>query len=186
MHPLAQLLKKTTEANIVGYLAVSPLRAHTNYELAKRLNLTPLKCKQALLNLTEEGWLRTYSRQGRDFYILNHKFKPANELRQALLRDKPAPQDDFTSAVKKLGHIKSAYLSGVFMGHPELQVDLLVVGTVNEVKLNEFLHNSQELLGFELNYTTLTEPEFIERRSMLDRFLRDLFDNPFLTIIDTL
>lgn len=186
MHPLAKLLTKQTESTILGYLAVSPLRGHSAHELSKRLRMSPQKAKAGLSSLAAESWLKSAKRGDKEFFYYNLKHGPASQLRQALTKNKPAPQDELMVAIKKLGQVKAAFLSGVFTGHPELPCDILIVGKTKRELVEEFMFDCQKLLGCDINYSTMTEEEFKERRSVLDRFLRELFDNPYLTIVDNL
>jgi hypothetical protein len=39
-------------------------------------------------------------------------------------------------------------------------------------------------MGQELNYSIMSEEEFINRRDTFDRFIKDIFDYPHLVILD--
>ena len=42
------------------------------------------------------------------------------------------------------------------------------------------------MMGQEINYSIMTEKEFLLRRDTFDRFIKDIFDYPHLTIVDSL
>ena len=102
------------------------------------------------------------------------------------LKAGPKYQDELFSAIKHLGEIKAAFLSGVFCGHANLPVDVLLVGRVNLNKLADFLQAAEKMMGQEINYSIMTVDEFLLRRNTFDKFIKDIFDYPHLTVIDQL
>jgi predicted nucleotidyltransferase len=65
---------------------------------------------------------------------------------------------------KELGKIKFAMLSGTYARNKNREagdVDLLVVGTVNLDLLNELIKKEEQRKETELNYTVMTQDEFI-------------------------
>jgi hypothetical protein len=52
-------------------------------------------------------------------------------------------------------------------------------------KLEEFLANAKKMMGQDINYSIMTQDEFIQRRDTFDRFIRDIFDYPYLAVMDS-
>ena len=102
------------------------------------------------------------------------------------LKAGPKYQDELFSAIKKLGTIKAAFLSGVFCAQPTLPVDLLLVGKVNLKKLSDFLKATEDLMGQEINYSVMSVDEFLLRRNTFDKFIKDIFDYQHLVVVDEL
>ena len=82
--------------------------------------------------------------------------------------------------------IKAAFLSGIFCGHQNLPVDILLVGKVNLNKLSDFLKAAEKMMGQEINYSVMTVGEFVQRRDTFDKFIKDIFDYRHLTVVDEL
>jgi DNA-binding Lrp family transcriptional regulator len=188
MHPLEELLKYPKESWVVGYLATAPSRAHSKTELAKKLKLKPQVVTEVCKNLAEKGWIKFVNADTTEaLYAYNLKYQPAKELRAGLLKGKATPEDDLILGIKKLGKIKAAFLSGIFTGQKNAPVDLLLVGKdIKEADLQKFLKGCIEMFGKDLNYTIFSEEEFKERQEFFDKFLREIFENPHLKVVDKL
>lgn len=106
------------------------------------------------------------------------------EIKASLLKNGVKYQDELFSAIKKLGVVRAAFLSGLFTGYPNLPVDLLLVGKINLQKLSDFLKAVETLMDQEINYSVMSEDEFILRRDTFDKFIKDIFDYRHLVIVD--
>jgi hypothetical protein len=78
---------------------------------------------------------------------------------------------------------KGAYLSGLFVGKPELPADILLIGKFEDKKLRNFVEACELMLGQEVNYCVMDEEEFKFRRNTFDRFIKDIFDYPYIEVI---
>jgi hypothetical protein len=177
------LLEDTPEADILSFLLFAPPRTFSARELGVRLNLRPNKLVDSLARLVETGQLAVCSRGSIQYYRLNprHQFYP--EVREVLLKRAKQYEDELFIAIKKLG-VTAAFLSGLFVGKPELEVDMLLIGEVKEQKLNQFIQACEYMMGQEINYCVMSEEEFVVRRDTFDRFIKDIFDYPYITVID--
>lgn len=183
---LEDILESQPESSVLAFLILAPPRSFSILELSERLGIPQSKLATILALMARAGRLKVVSRQGKRYYLLNQKYKIFPEIRQALLKDRKPYEDELFSAIKKVGDIKAAFLSGLFSGYPELPVDILIVGKVNETRLEQFIQNCQKMMEQEINYSTMPADEFYTRRNSFDRFLKDIFDYPHLVVIDTL
>ncbi len=179
------LLEDTPEADIISFLLFAPPRTFSARELGVRLGLRPNKLVDSLARLVEGGQLVTCSRGSIRYYRLNQKHRFYPEVREALMERGKDYEDELFAALKKLG-AKAAFLSGLFVGKPELEVDMLIVGSVKEDKLKAFIEACEHMMGQEINYCIMEEAEFVVRRDTFDRFIKDIFDYPYITVVDTI
>ncbi len=84
------------------------------------------------------------SRDRQMLYIVNPKHKLLPEIKLSLTKNQKRIEDELFAAVKKLGEIQGAFLSGAFTGQPQLPVDLLLVGKISLTKLDTFLQNCKK------------------------------------------
>ncbi|QQS23300.1 hypothetical protein IPM19_01910 [bacterium] len=134
--------------------------------------------------MEKHNLVRSFSKQQTKFYILNHRHAMIPQLKSSLGREHKSWPDELSASLRKLGNFSGIFLSGVFVGRPELVVDLLLVGSVNADKLNVFLRTTSKQFGGELNYSIMTAQEFKLRRDTFDRFIKDVFDYPHITLLD--
>jgi len=183
---LDQIVDSKIDSIVLGFFVVAPERSFSALEVSGRLKLPYLKVTHSLNKLSLHGQLKDFSKKGKRYFLVNSKHKLLPEIKEYLVKNGPKYQDELFSAVKRLGEIKAAFLSGIFTGYSNLPVDILLVGKVHLKKLDEFLKAVEKIMGQEINYSIMSADEFVQRRDTFDRFIRDIFDYHHLVIVDEL
>lgn len=178
------LLDNTPEADIISFLLFALPRTFSARELGVRLNLRPNKLLDSLERLVESGQLLMCSRGSINYYKLNQKHKFYPEVKAAITsKSSKAYEDELVTAIKKLG-VDGAYLSGLFVGKPELAVDMLLIGDLKPSRLEQFIVACEHMMGQEINYCVMKEKEFITRQNTFDRFIKDIFDYANIPVVE--
>ena len=181
---LSEIVESKKESEVYGFFLVMPRRAFSLFELVRRLHGTYASLQLVLSRLVKLGYLKSFTRRGKKYYIVNSKVRMFEELQLSLIKNQKNIEDELYVALKKLPGVKAAFLSGLFTGKPELPVDLLLVGNVSNSKLEQFIANLERMMEQEINYTVLPVEEFIVRRNTFDRFIKDIFDYSHLVVFD--
>lgn len=87
---------------------------------------------------------------------------------------------------KELGKVKFAMLSGKYARNKPRdkgEIDLLVVGTIALEKINELIKKEEARRETEINYTVMTQEEFIFRKNRRDPFLLNILSRSRIMII---
>lgn len=152
-----------------------------------------IKSKKLILNRRKPRKLTRSKKPAlpaRPTYILDTDFGSFFELRDLILKSLPAEKNTMIERINKLGRIKLAVISGVFMNkdNPDPYVpDLLIVGDdLDKRKLRSFLKAIEAEVGKEIKYVILDKEEFQYRLAMFDRFIRVLFEGPHEKLINRL
>ena len=140
----------------------------------------------ALRDLEKEGIVSEFSKRGKKYYLLNPHHLAYPEIKHYFVKHRVRYEDELANAIKNLGKIKAAFLSGLFAGYAHLPVDLLLVGRVNLKKLDGFLKRVEKVMGQEINYSIMSPKEFTDRRDTFDRFIKDIFDHRHIVVVDSL
>ncbi|MBI2062268.1 MAG: winged helix-turn-helix transcriptional regulator [Candidatus Yanofskybacteria bacterium] len=125
-------------------------------------------------------------------YFLNPGFEFFEELRALVLKASPAEKNKMVSKILKLGRIKLAVISGVFLnsdgnGSNNSTADLFIVGDeINKDKLRTFLKALEAEVGREIKLGIMDKEEFDYRYGMFDRFVRVMLESPHEKIINKL
>lgn len=123
-------------------------------------------------------------------YVLNTEFGSFFELRNLILKSLPAEKDTMIKKINRLGKVKLAVISGVFMNkdNPDPYIpDLLIVGDdLDKRKLRLFLKAMEAEVGKEIKFVILDKDEFQYRLAMFDRFIRVLLEGPHEKLINKL
>ncbi len=183
---LEDIVDSKIDSGTLSFFLSAPERAFSVLEVSKRLDMPNLKTAHSLNKLVVLGPIKTFSKKGKKYYMLNSKYRLLEQMRLFWEKSGIKYQDELFSAIKRLGEVSAAFLSGIFSGHPNLPVDLLIVGKVNLNKLSDFLKAAEQLMGQEINYSIMTEDEFLLRRNTFDKFIKDIFDYPHLVVTDEL
>ncbi len=183
---LEEILNSKADATVLSFFLAAPERSFSPIEIAKRLNVPYLKTVHILNKLVLHGQLKAFSKKGKKYYLINSRYKLLPAIKDFLLKNGPKYQDELYSAIRSLGEVRAAFLSGLFVGQPSLPVDILIVGKVSHAKLENFLKHLEIMMGQEINYSIMTEKEFKERKGTFDRFIKDIFDYRHLVVCDNL
>ena len=130
------------------------------------------------------------NKTSRPVYVLNTEFGSFNELRDLVLKSMPAEKKDMIARINRLGKIRLAVISGVFINKDNMDplvADLLIVGDyIENRKLKSFLKSLEAEVGKEIKYSVMEKEEFQYRLAMFDRFIRVLLDGPHEKLINRL
>lgn len=183
---LHDIIDSKTDSAVLSFFLAASLRSFSIFEISKRLNIPHQKAAHALNKISETGLLKSFSKKSKRYFLLNLNYKLLPEIKRKFGKEVPAYKDELLSAIKKLGDIRAAFLSGIFTGEPNLPVDLLLVGKVNLKILADFLKSLEKMMGQEVNYSVMTVKEFQLRRDTFDRFIKDIFDYRHIVVCDSL
>lgn len=181
---LSDIIDSDHQAELLAFLLTATPRSFPVSELSQRLSISPQAISTAAGVMEKHNLVKSFTKQQTKFYILNHRHAMVPQLKSSLGKEHKSWPDELSASLKKLGHFSGIFLSGVFVGRPELVIDLLLVGSVNANKLNEFLRTASKQFGGELNYSIMSAQEFRLRRNTFDRFIKDVFDYPHIILLD--
>ncbi len=180
----AEILDSKYGSELLAFLLLAPPRAYSAKELSKRLKISDRVMSGLLKEFMHDSMVKQFTRGNSRLYIVNSKHKLLPQIQASLVRNQKPYEDELFAAISKLGDVKAAFLSGAFTGQPQLPVDLLIVGKVNLSKLDTFFKQCKTMLGFDPNYSVMSEEEFRIRNNTFDRFIKDVFDYPHLVVVD--
>lgn len=130
--------------------------------------------RRELLHMEKAGMVSKEQRANRLFYTFRKDYALYHELLTLMIKTSGICWDIIRNK-SKLGKIKFAMLSGRYARklerHGANEVDLLIVGTVVLPELSQIVKNEEARRGVEINYTVMTEEEYIFRKRRRDPFV---------------
>lgn len=118
-------------------------------------------------------------------YAVNTEFPVLNELSNFVIKSSSASRKKILSDIKRIGKIKLAIISGIFLNDDTSRLDLMVVGEdIKKRAFERFLANTESELGKTLRYSIMDIDEFRYRLNMYDRFLRDVLEHDHEKLIN--
>lgn len=187
---LEQLFNSKIRAKVLRLFLRNPSQSFQISQAAKKIKADYGPVRRELENLAQIKVLiiRTRKKKGerpKKYFQINKNFAFYNELRSLVLKSLPTSKEQVLQKVKKLGRIKLALISGVFLSQENCRADFLVVGeNISQRKLKNFLDNLGAEVGKEIDYAVMETDDFKYRREMFDKFILDLLDGPCEVLID--
>ena len=201
---LEKLFESTPKIRILRLFMQNPEYNFTFPEFTKRTNLNSLTVKkelQKLLNIElikskiikiKPEQISTKPKKSirakkTKIYYVDKDFELLKELHDLIIKSSITSKTKLSQRLKKLGRVKLAVISGIFINKDDARADLLVVGdNIKRGGLDKFLHQTESELGRHLQYTVMDTKEFKYRLDMYDRFLRDVLEGPHDKLINKL
>ena len=183
---LAQLLSSKPKTNLINLFLAHPGRSFSYTELRVSSECPNQLLKDTLKELDKMEFLNTTVKNRVKSYQMNKHFALYPELLNLLRKVKNVPVDLLAKAAARVGDCKVVALTGVFVGKPRVETDLLFVGKVSKAKFEKFLKLAEKFAEQQVNYTIFSPQEYDYRKIMNDRFLKNIMENNPVLVVDKL
>lgn len=150
-------------------------------EVAEEINAV----KRELNILEKEGVLKKERRANKLIYSLNNKYVLYDEFLRIFTKDSRFVKK-IISNLSKIGQIKYIVLS---LKYPKKQkileneVYLLFIGVIVAPEVVTLISEEEKIFGSEINYTIMTEQEFLFRKKNSDPFVWTFLKQPKIMIV---
>ncbi|MFH1821106.1 MAG: nucleotidyltransferase domain-containing protein [Methanobacteriota archaeon] len=182
---LELLMGSRTRVKILAMFLLSPGKKFYVRELARKTGSNTNSVRRELNRLESIGLLRSETSGNLKYYAADEKMPIYGELRSMFLKTEGLGEA-IKENLKKLGKVKLAFIYGSFAkGEAQLKsdIDLMIVGEVNERKLLPLVRKTEERLSREINYTLFTTAEFESRVKRKDPFVSDVLKGKRIQLV---
>ena len=141
--------------------------------------------KRELDILTEEKLLLRERRLNKVYFTLNKSYPLYDEFMRIFAKTSPLATS-IHSNLSKIGKIKFVALSTKFPKNLVIKDDeiyLLLVGVVVVVEIEALIKEAEKLFGRPINYSAMTEDEFIFRKKNNDPFIWRFLKQPKIMLV---
>jgi hypothetical protein len=182
---LEQLFGSRERARILRYFLQNPDHQYEFSEIVKKNMIKSHPAKVELANLVRIRFALVRTRKGKNYYQLNQGFNFYPELKNLIAKSNVYPQCKSMGKVSKIGNIKLAVISGVFISYQKSKADMILVGdNISKAKLKNLMNNLEAEIGKEISFVLMTMDEFKYRLNMLDKFILEFLEGPHEEIIN--
>lgn len=191
---LEQIFGSKARVKILKTFLGKPEQNYYTRQLSRDLNLQVNSVRRELENLKKIGFIKEaqIDSQGNDkknskkYYSVNHEFILFIELKNLFSKANLISCTEFIECLEKDQDIKLLILSGIFTGDTKALSDILIVGKINKSKFLKELEILENKINKEVNYTIMSEDEYLYRLDIHDIFLYKFRKNKNLEIINQL
>lgn len=181
----SDLITSKTRVKVLKLFLAHPHEMFHVREIVRRVDEEINAVRRELIFLEKKGILKKEPRANRVYYMLDPTYTFYNELLEINAKMEGLGGDIVKNRVR-IGKIKYAMLSGKYVAGARdnsEEVDLLVVGTVVLPELSLIIKKAENEGQIEINYTVMSEEEFIFRKKRRDPFISSIIQGPRLVLI---
>lgn len=153
-------------------------------ELERILGFSAGNIRRELIALKEEGIIDFVKKGNQSHYYLNKKSPIFNEVK-SIISKTIGLEFKIKKCLEPITGIKEAFIFGSFAKEKEhslSDIDLMIIGSVDEDILIPRISKTEELLGREINYHLISENEWKKRKDK-DSFIKSITSSPVIKII---
>ena len=184
--PLEKIFGSRTRVKVMTLFTTGVKRPYFVREIARIVGERLNAVRRELDILEKIGLLETYDDRRRKYYVVKEDFTLYHELSSIMQKAGPGVQDVLFNHLENVGDIHYAAVSGYFTGATGAPTDLIVVGTIDDRKLQQFIVRVEQQINHEVSYTPMTLNEYQYRLNFSDMFLRNFFSRSYKELINIL
>jgi len=181
---LKKLFTSSTRVKLLKLFFMNREREFYLRELSRITGENPNSIKRELENLKSIGLIIERKRGNQKLYRVNKLCPIHEELRKIVLKT-VGIGEVLRENLVKFG-VKFALIYGSFAQGEEVKdsdIDLLIIGDVDEEELIKIIKKLEEELSREINYILWNRKEFRKRIKEKHHLLMDVIEKPFIMII---
>ncbi len=193
---IEDLFGSKTRVKLLGLFYANPNRSFYVREITRKIDEQINSVRRELGNLLKIGIITSDTNNNKLYYEVNQKFEFYKPLLAIFGRAKSvtsgkatksgmsSKSDPDEAAFESLGNVELALFTGQFTRDESSGIDLLVVGSVNQNKLDKLVNELEARESKEIRYTLLSRSDFDYRRQINDHFLTSVMNAKKQIIID--
>ncbi|MGH7196068.1 MAG: transcriptional regulator [Candidatus Saccharimonadales bacterium] len=186
---IEQLFGSKTRVKLLKLFFANPNRSFYVREITRKIDEQINSVRRELANLLNVGVIKSETNNNRLYYEVNQTHEFYQALATIFGKPTPVGADARTRGAKpdplsEMGNVELAIYSGQFTRDESSGIDVLIVGDINQAKLNKFMAQLEADEGKELRYTFMTSDEFNYRRLIKDRFIVNLLSSKKQILLD--
>ena len=182
---LERLFTSKSRVKILELLLLNPTREFHLREISRQIHVSAPYIKREVTNLMKLGLVLKRSQGNLTLFRINRDSVIADDLKRIFFKTESVGRfilDNF----EEVGNIRFALIYGSFAKGEEAErsdIDLLIVGDVNERRMLDIMEKIEEHTGREINYIAWTENEFESKVSEGIPLLKEILSTPVIMIV---
>lgn len=187
------LFGSKTRVKLLHLFLNNPDKSFYVREITRLIDEQINSVRRELSNMLSVGIILSDSADNKLYYTANQQYEHYEPLRQVFsdVRQRSASstskKDNFAwqAELTKLSGLRLALVAGVLVRGSASPVDVLLVGSISQAKVDAFMKKVEKIEGRELNYTVLSYDDFYYRLSVRDKFVSEIVNGACSVLVDT-
>lgn len=172
-----QLFGSKTRVKLLQLFYSNPNRAFYVREITRKIDEQINSVRRELANLLSVGLIKSENNNNRLYYEVDQSYEFHEPLTKmfgkgvSITKKSDTPKSHETSDIQELGNVTLAFYTGQFTRDESAGVDFVIVGDVNQTKVEKFVEALEKKEGKEIRYAVMSMDEFKYRKQVNDRFI---------------
>jgi predicted nucleotidyltransferase len=184
---LEALISSKTRVKLLTLFLLNPESEYYVREIVRMTGENYNAVRRELANLEAFGLITGQKKGNQQYYTVNRGFFLYNELQKIVLKTEGIAKT-ITDDLGGLGTIGCMFIYGSFAqgtAGAKSDIDLFIVGDIDENVLIPRIHASEKAINREINYTLMRTQELKKRKQSGDPFVKNVMKEPKIMIIGT-
>lgn len=184
-----QLFGSKTRVKLLNLFYGNANRSYYVREITRTIDEQINSVRRELANLLSIGIIKSDTNNNRLYYEVDQSYEYYQPL--FTMFGSGAPSEDGVGsaegeghALKALGNIELAILTGQITRDDRSGIDLLLVGDLNQTQVTNYVMELETKEGKELRFTVMDGDEFRYRQEVNDRFLTQVLSSKLQVLVD--
>ncbi|MBN1982076.1 MAG: nucleotidyltransferase domain-containing protein [Chitinivibrionales bacterium] len=172
-------------AALLRLFYTNPDQSYYMQEIGRILNKKPGYFQRTLNKMVDEGILISELRANARYFKVNKDYPLYEELKSIVFKT-VGVLGSIREVMQKLGNVEYCYIYGSYAKGKETSlsdIDLVVIGDVDEDKFIKGLDKLEQLLKREVNYKLYTMIEFRRAKKKREPFLMEILQDRKIMVI---
>lgn len=182
---ILKLTKSKARSSILKLYFSHPEKKYYLRELEKILKIPVQNVRRELLDLEKSGIFKKEKSGKQIYYFLNSESPIFSELK-SIISKTIGMQGSLKEILAATAGIKAAFIFGSFAQEKEdslSDIDLMIIGEIDENPLAEKISKLERLLDREINYHIYSQSEFAKRIKGKDFFITKILSKPMIFLV---
>lgn len=170
---------------ILGIFFNNPEKSYHLRGIGKIIGKEPGVFQRDINKLTEEELLNSFYQANSRFFKINKKHHLYGELKSIFFKT-VGIEGVLKREFKKAKGVKEAFIYGSFAQNKEKNssdVDILIIGPADENGIIDLANRLESKFGREVNYTLMTEKEFLKKKKEGNSFLQNILNKKIIKLV---
>lgn len=176
---IEQLFGSKTRVKLLYLFYGNTNRSFYVREITRKIDEQINSVRRELSNLLAIGIITSDSNDNKLYYEVNQKFEHyaplvaifGGKAKPTVIRKAKAATTEDDHDLLNIGNVELALYTGQFTRDETAGIDLLIVGNVNQNKLQKFVSELEAKEGKDIRYTVFSTDDFRYREQIHDRFI---------------
>jgi len=180
-----RITKSKLREDLLALYFTNPNKKYYLRELERLLNFSVGNIRRELIKLESTGLFLSENKGNLVYYYLNQSYPLFEEFKSIIFKTSGAPKM-LQNSLEKFNGIVHAFIYGSFAKGEEKEdsdIDLLIIGEVNEDKLIEVISNLERRLQREINYAIFGKEDFKKKKEDRNPFILDILKEKKIFLI---